>query len=156
MKTNAARILDMAKVTYELRQYEVTQEDLSAATVAKKVNAPLDCVYKTLVCRGDKLGPMFAVVSGDKEIDLKRLASVAKERKCQLVALKEVQPLTGYIRGGVTVLGAKKPFPVYVDSDLLTHDQISVSGGMRGLQILLAPEDYVRVTAATLVEQLGH
>lgn len=155
MKTNAARILDIAKVKYELREYDVTPEDLSAATVAQKVGMALDCVYKTLVCRGDRLGPMFAVVSGDKELDLKRLAVAAKDRKCQLTALKEVQPMTGYIRGGVTVLGAKKAFPVFVDSDLLTHDKISVSAGTRGLQILLAPADYVKVTAATLVDRLG-
>jgi Cys-tRNA(Pro)/Cys-tRNA(Cys) deacylase len=155
MKTNAARILDMAGVSYELREYEVCPDDLSAATVAAKVGMPLDCVYKTLVCRGDKVGPLFAVVSGDKEIDFKRLALAAKDRKCQMVTLKEVQPMTGYIRGGVTVLGAKKPFPVYVDADLLTHERISVSAGMRGLQILLAPADYVRLTTATLVDQLG-
>jgi Cys-tRNA(Pro)/Cys-tRNA(Cys) deacylase len=155
MKTNAARILDKATIRYETRQYDVDPEDLSAATVAVKVEMPIEQVYKTLVCRGEKLGPMFAVISGNKELDLKQLASASKDRKCLVVSLKEVQPLTGYIRGGVTVLGAKKAFPVYVDSDMLSFEQVSVSGGLRGVQILIAPEDYIKVTGAHLVDGLG-
>jgi Cys-tRNA(Pro)/Cys-tRNA(Cys) deacylase len=155
MKTNAVRILDKALVRYETRQYDVDPEDLSAATVAAKVGMPIEQVYKTLVCRGEKVGPVFAVISGGKELDLKRLSIAANDRKCQVVPLKEVQPMTGYIRGGVTVLGAKKAFPVYVDSDFCLHERVSVSGGMRGLQVLIAPADYIKVTGARLVEQLG-
>jgi Cys-tRNA(Pro)/Cys-tRNA(Cys) deacylase len=155
MKTNAIRILDKASIQFETRQYEVDPEDLSAITVAAKVGMPIDQVYKTLVCRGEKTGPMFAVVAGDQEIDLKQLAAASLDRKCQLVPLKEVQPMTGYIRGGVTVLGAKKAFPVFVDQEILLHEQISVSAGMRGLQIILRPSDYIEVTQAHLVERLG-
>jgi Cys-tRNA(Pro)/Cys-tRNA(Cys) deacylase len=155
VKTNAARILDTAKIHYETKQYEVDPEDLSAVSVAKKVGIPIEQVYKTLVCRGEKSGPLFAVIRGDHELDLKQLAVAANDRKCHVVALKEVQPMTGYIRGGVTVLGAKKAFPVYVDSGILSQETVSVSGGMRGVQILIAPEDYVRVTGAKLVDGLG-
>lgn len=155
MKTNAVRILETAKIAFELRSYEVDPEDLSAETVARKVQMPIGQVYKTLVCRGDRVGAMFAVVAGDCELDLKVLARSAADRKCQIVSLKEVQPLTGYVRGGVTVLGAKKAFPVFVDASFATHARVSVSAGMRGLQVLLAPEDYLRVTGASLVAELG-
>ena len=140
---------------FELREYEVDPEDLSAITVASKVGIAVERVFKTLVCRGDRNGPLFCVVPGNKEVCLKTLAATASERKCQVVTLKEVQPLTGYIRGGVTVLGAKKSFPVYVDGTMLAYEQISVSGGMRGLQILIAPKDYVAVTGATVCDGLG-
>jgi Cys-tRNA(Pro)/Cys-tRNA(Cys) deacylase len=155
MKTNAVRILEVAKIPFELRSYEVDPEDLSAETVARKVAIPIDRVYKTLVCRGDSKGVVFAVVAGDCELDLKVLARSAGDRKCQMVSLKEVQPLTGYIRGGVTVLGAKKAFPAFVDANFTAHERVSVSAGMRGLQVILSPVDYVRVTGATLVTDLG-
>lgn len=150
MKTNAARLLDAMEVSYELREYEVDPEDLSAATVAQKVGLPLEQVFKTLVVRGDRHGVCFAVVPGDCQLDLKRLAQVTGDRKVEPVSLKEVQPLTGYIRGGVTVPGAKKAFPVYVDETIELFDVISVSAGMRGLQMLLAPADYLRVVKGTL------
>jgi Cys-tRNA(Pro)/Cys-tRNA(Cys) deacylase len=155
MKTNAVRILEKASIAFELREYDVDPEDLSAITVASKVGIPIERVFKTLVCRGDRKGPLFCVVPGNKEVCLKTLAAASGERKCQVVPLKEVQPLTGYIRGGVTVLGAKKAFPVYVDASMLDFEQISVSAGTRGLQILLAPKDYVAVTGATVCEGLG-
>jgi Cys-tRNA(Pro)/Cys-tRNA(Cys) deacylase len=150
MKTNAARILDGLGIRYELRDYEVDPDDLSAETVARKIGLPLEQVYKTLVVRGDRHGVCLAVVSGDSELDLKALAALRGDRKIEPVALKEVQPLTGYIRGGVTALGAKKTYPVFLDETATLFDVIAVSAGMRGLQVLLAPADYVRATSATV------
>lgn len=150
MKTNAARLLDAMRVPYELREYEVDPEDLSAATVAQKVGLPLEQVFKTLVVRGDRNGVCFAVVPGDCQLDLKKLAQVTGDRKVEPVSLREVQPLTGYIRGGVTVPGAKKAFPVYVDETIELFDVVSVSAGLRGLQMLLDPADYLRVIKGTL------
>jgi Cys-tRNA(Pro)/Cys-tRNA(Cys) deacylase len=150
VKTNAVRILDRLAITYELRSYDVDPDDLSAATVAAKIGFPLAQTWKTLVTRGDRNGVAFAVLAGDAELDLKALARAAGDRKVDTVALKEVQPLTGYIRGGVTVLGARKPYPVFVDEAIQHYDRVSISGGMRGLQVLLAPADYLRATEATL------
>lgn len=155
MKTNAVRILDKLGVSYRLQNYEIDPDDLSAEAVAAKVGMPLSQTYKTLVCRGDKTGYHFAVIAGDRELDLKTLAAAAGDRACSLVALKDVQPLTGYIRGGVTVLGAKKAFSAFIDAVVLELPSISVSGGMRGLQIILAPHDYVKATGAAPVEGLG-
>ncbi|MGA7616240.1 MAG: Cys-tRNA(Pro) deacylase [Thermoanaerobaculia bacterium] len=148
MKTNAARLLDSLGVRYECREYDVDPDDLSAEAVAAKIGFPARQVFKTLVARGDRHGVCFAVVPGDLELDLKALAKLSGDRKVDTVALKEVQPLTGYIRGGVTVLGAKKKFPVYLDRSALDWDLISVSAGVRGTQILLDPADYARVTEA--------
>lgn len=149
-KTNAARFLDSLGLRYELRAYDVDPEDLSAETVARKVGLPAEQVYKTLVARGDRTGPMFAVVAGDGEVDPKALAHLAGDRRVEVVPLKEVQPLTGYVRGGVTALAAKKPLPVFVDELALLHEVISVSAGVRGTQILLSPADYVTATGATV------
>lgn len=146
VKTNAARLLDKLGVKYELREYEFDPDDLAAETVAAKVGLPAEQVFKTLVARGDRAGVLFAVVPGDSQLDLKALAKLSGDRKVDTVPLKEVQPLTGYIRGGVTVLGAKKAFPVYVDETLELFDVVSVSAGARGTQILIAPEDYLRAT----------
>ncbi len=150
MKTNAARLLDSMKIEYELRTYDVDPEDLSAETVARKVGLPLEQVFKTLVVRGDRHGVCFAVVPGNCQLDLKTLAKLTGDRKIEPVTLKEVQPLTGYIRGGVTVLGAKKAYPVYIDETIELFDTISISAGQRGLQIFIAPADYLRVTNGTL------
>ncbi len=152
MKTNAVRILEALGVSYELREYEVDPEDLAAESVAAKIGMPPEQVFKTLLARGDRNGPCFAVVPGAYELDLKALAKLSGDRKVELVSLKEVQPLTGYIRGGVTVLGAKKEFPVFADETIEMWDVISVSAGARGAQILLAPADYLRVTGATVGE----
>ncbi len=152
VKTNAVRILDRLGIAYELRTYEVDPDDLSAATVAAKVGLPLEQVWKTLVARGDRHGELFAVLPGDAELDLKALARMTGDRKVDTVALKEVQPLTGYIRGGVTVFGARKPFPVFVDETVELHDRISVSAGVRGMQILLAPSDYLRAARARVCD----
>lgn len=149
-KTNAARLLDAMGISYSLCEYDVDPEDLSAETVARKVGLPLEQVFKTLVVRGDRTGVFFAVVPGNCELDLKATAKLTGDRKVEPVSLKEVQPLTGYIRGGVTVLGAKKAFPVFADETIELFDLVSISAGQRGLQIFLAPADYLRATNATL------
>jgi Cys-tRNA(Pro)/Cys-tRNA(Cys) deacylase len=150
VKTNAVRILESLGVAYELRQYEVDEADLSATTVAKKVGLPPEQVWKTLVARGDRHGVCFAVVPGNAELDLKALARASGDRKVETVALKEVQPLTGYVRGGVSVLGARKAYPAFIDETCSLYSQIAVSAGVRGAQIVLAPSDFVRATAAKI------
>jgi Cys-tRNA(Pro)/Cys-tRNA(Cys) deacylase len=151
-KTNAVRALDALDISYELRAYDVDPEDLTAITVAKKINLPIEQVFKTLLTKTSDNTFLFAVIPGDQELDLKKLAATAGVRKCELSALKDVEPLTGYLRGGVTVLAARKPFPAYADETLELHDTISVSAGQRGLQILLSPTDYLRATEATLAD----
>jgi len=148
MKTNAARILEALGIRYELREYEVDDEDLSAESVASKVGLPPEQVFKTLVCRGDRTGVLFAVVPANAELDFKAAARLSGDRSVEMVALREVQPLTGYVRGGVTVLGARKEYPVCADETIELFDVISVSAGIRGTQILLAPADYLRATGA--------
>jgi len=148
MKTNAARILDALGIRHELREYEVDEEDLSAESVARKVGLPAEQVFKTLVCKGDRTGPLFAVVPAGAELDFKALARMSGDRSVEMVPLREVQPLTGYVRGGVTVLGARKEYPAYADQTLELFEVISVSAGIRGTQILLAPSDYRRATQA--------
>ena len=143
-KTNAARLLDQMGIHYELREYEVGPDDLAAETVAAKIGLPPEQVFKTLVARGDRNGVCLAVIPGDQELNLKALAAVAGERKIQLVPVKELQSLTGYIRGGVTALAAKRDFPVYVDETIELFDLVSISAGVRGLQILISPADYLR------------
>jgi Cys-tRNA(Pro)/Cys-tRNA(Cys) deacylase len=152
MKTNAARLLDSLGIRYELRQYEVDPEDLAAESVAAKIGMPPEQVFKTLLARGDRNGLCFAVIPGSYELDLKALARATGDRKIDLVPLKEVQPLTGYIRGGVTAMGAKKDLPVFLDETAILWDVISISAGVRGTQIILAPDDYVRATNATVAE----
>ena len=150
-KTNAVRLLEHLGVPFELRAYEVDPEDLSAEAVAQKVGLPPEQVFKTLVARGDKHGVCLAVVPGDCELDLKALAKATGDKKADTVALKEVEPLTGYVRGGVTALACKKAYPVYLDETAQLFDVISVSAGMRGLQVLLDPADYMRVVGARVV-----
>ena len=149
-KTNAVRLLDQLGVKYELREYEVDPDDLSAETVAAKVGLPAEQVFKTLVARGDRNGISMAVIPGDSEVNLKALAIASSDRKIHLVPLKELLGLTGYVRGGVTALAAKKDYPVYVDETIELFEVVSISAGTRGLQILLAPSDYLRVTKATV------
>ncbi|HCF58503.1 MAG TPA: Cys-tRNA(Pro) deacylase [Myxococcales bacterium] len=148
MKTNAARLLDKLGVSYELRDYDVDPEDVSALAVAKKVGMPPEQVFKTLVARGDRTGVLLAVVPGSAELGLKALAKLSGDRKVEVVALKEVQPLTGYIRGGVTALACKKDYPVFVDETMELFDLVAVSAGTRGTQILIAPADYFTATKA--------
>ncbi len=149
-KTNAVRLLDRMGIRYELREYEVDPDDLAAETVAAKIGLPPEQVFKTLVARGDRNGVCLAVIPGDQDLNLKALAALAGERKIQLVPVRELQTLTGYIRGGVTVLAAKRDFPVYVDETIELFDTVSISAGVRGLQILIAPADYVRATRGTI------
>ncbi len=144
MKTNATRILDNLGIGYQLREYAVDPDDLSAETVAAKIGLPAEQVFKTLVVRGDRGGVYLAVVAGNNEVDGKALARLTGDRKVELVPLKEVQQLTGYIRGGVTALGAKRDYPVYADETIELFDVISVSAGAGGTQVLLAPRDYLR------------
>lgn len=150
MKTNAARLLDTLNIRYELRTYPVDPEDLSAIRVAEKVGLPPAQLFKTLVCRGDRTGVCLAVVPGDRELDLKALARVRGDRRSETVPLKEVQPLTGYVRGGVTALAAKRDYPVVLDDSALGWPVISVSAGIRGAQLLLAPNDYRQVVNAVV------
>lgn len=152
MKTNAVRLLDAEGIAYTLKSYEVDPDDLTAESVAAKIGLPPEQVFKTLVARGDRHGVCFAVIPANGELDLKALAKATGDRKIELVPLKEVQPLTGYIRGGVTVMGAKKAFPVFIDETIILFDLISVSAGQRGLQILLSPGDYLRVTGGQTAE----
>jgi Cys-tRNA(Pro)/Cys-tRNA(Cys) deacylase len=150
MKTNGARFLENLGIGFELREYEVDPDDLSATTVAKKIGMPPEQVFKTLLTTDGQKSHVFAVIPGDAELDFKKLARASGMRRAEMAPLKDVQPLTGYIRGGVTVFGAKKAYPVYVDETLILFDKISVSAGTRGTQLILAPEDYLRG-----VESLG-
>jgi len=151
-KTNAARLLDQLKIPYELRAYEVDPNDLTAISVAHKIGLPPEQVFKTLVTVTSDREHLFAIIPGDSELDLKKLARAAGTRNAELASLKEVEPLTGYIRGGVTVLAARKPFRPFADETIELFDIISVSAGQRGLQLLLTPADYLRATAATLAD----
>jgi Cys-tRNA(Pro)/Cys-tRNA(Cys) deacylase len=152
MKTNGARILESLGIPFALREYEVDPEDLSALTVAKKVGMPPEQVFKTLLTTGGTGVYVFAVIPGDTELDFKKLARAAGLRKAEMAPLKEVQPLTGYIRGGVTVFGAKKAYPVFVDETIILFDMISVSAGARGTQLVLAPDDYLRAAKARIAD----
>jgi len=150
MKTNAVRLLESLGVQYELREYDVDPEDLAAETVAAKIGMPPEQVFKTLLARGDRHGLCFAVITANTELALKALAAVTGDRKMELVPVKELLALTGYIRGGVTVLGAKKAFPVFTDETVQLWDSISISAGVRGTQMVLRPEDYLRATGAVM------
>jgi Cys-tRNA(Pro)/Cys-tRNA(Cys) deacylase len=152
MKTNGARILEGLGIGFELREYEVDPEDLSATTVARKIGMPAEQVFKTLLTTAGVGIYVFAVIPGDAELDFKKLARAAGMRKAEMCALRDVQPLTGYIRGGVTVFGAKKPYPVFVDETAILFDKISVSAGTRGTQLILSPDDYVRAAEAQLAD----
>ena len=151
-KTNAARLLDSLNITYELRAYQVDPGDLTAISVARKIGLPPEQVFKTLLTHTNTGDYLFAVIPGDAELDLKKLAHAAGAKKAELASLKDVEPLTGYIRGGVTVMGAKKPFPAYADETIELFDVISVSAGLRGLQLILDPADYLRAAEATVAD----
>lgn len=151
-KTNAARILDELHMNYRLQAYEVDPENLDAVHVAASVGMPPEQVFKTLCVRGDKTGVIFAVIPGNGELDLKALARVSDNKRTELVHLKEVLPLTGYIRGGCSPLGAKKNYPVFLDESTSLWPEIAISAGMRGLQLIAAPGDLVTATRATLAK----
>ena len=149
-KTNAARKLDELKIDYNLIEYAVDEEHLDAVHVAQEVGMPAAQVFKTLCVRGDKNGVMFAVIPGDAELDLKALAKVSGNKRAELVALKEVLPLTGSVRGGCSPLGATKNYPVYMDVTSNNWPEIAISAGQRGMQIVAAPADLQRATNATV------
>jgi Cys-tRNA(Pro)/Cys-tRNA(Cys) deacylase len=154
-KTNAARLLDSLGIAYEMREYEVDPDDLSAISVARKIGVPAEQVFKTLLTRAAgqrEAAHFFAVIPGDSELDLKKLAYAAEVKKIELASLKEVEPLTGYVRGGVTVMAARTPFPAFADETIELHDVVSVSAGQRGTQLVLAPADYLRATSAVLAD----
>jgi len=149
-KTNAARILDRMKIEYSLVEYPVDEEHLDAVHVAEVTGMSADMVFKTLCVRGDKIPVQFAVIPGDGELDLKALARLSGNKRCELVALKELLPLTGYIRGGCSPLGAKKDYPVFIDEYCLQLDKMAISAGQRGMQIVLCPQDLVQATKAVV------
>ena len=161
-KSNASRLLDTLHILYELRPYDVdpsNPEDLTALSVARKIGLPAEQVFKTLLASANSsaagkpaIAYLFAVIPGDAELDLKKLANASGAKKAELASLKEVEPLTGYVRGGVTVMGAKRPFPAYADETIELFDTISISGGQRGLQILITPADYLRAANAVLAD----
>lgn len=149
-KTNAVRILDGHKIKYELRNYEVDESDLRAERVADKVQVPLVQVYKTLVVKGDKAGVMMACIPGGEELDLKVLAGVSGNKKVEMVPMKDILALTGYIRGGVSPIGVKKVYPLYIEEKMMQWPFVSISAGVRGCQILLDPQDLLAITQGTL------
>ena len=149
-KTNAARLLDSKGISYELAEYEVNENDLSAVSLATKIGQEVEQVFKTLVLRGDKTGVFVAVISGNAEVDLKKAAKISGNKNCAMVHQKELLGLTGYIRGGCTPLGMKKPYPIYIHETCRLFDQIYISAGQRGLQIKLNPEDLIRMTEAVV------
>ncbi len=154
MKTNAARMLDSLGIAYEQLSYEVDPDDLAATSTAQKLGLSADMVFKTLVVRGSSTvtlgGVALAVIPGSYQLDLKALARLSGDRKIETVSLKEVQPLTGYIRGGVTALACKKPYPVFLDEWAYAYERIAVSAGMRGQMLMLPTVDYVRATQAVV------
>ena len=151
-KTNAARILDGLGIDYEIKTYEVDESDLSAVHVAQISGLDIEMIFKTLVARGDKTGIIMAVIGGGDELDLKALAKASGNKSVEMIALKELLPLTGYVRGGCSPLGAKKNYPVYLDSRALTLEKISISAGQRGMQIVLSPQDLVKAANATVAD----
>ncbi len=154
-KTNAARILDNLGIDYEIKTYEIDENDLSAVHVAETAGLDINSVFKTLVTRGDKTGVIMAVIGGAAEIDLKALAKASGNKSVEMIALKELLPLTGYIRGGCSPLGAKKNYPVYLDSNALTQEKISISAGQRGMQLILKPQDLITAANAKVADLIA-
>lgn len=151
-KTNAARFLDNLKISYELVPYVVDENDLGAEHIANQLNEPIEQVFKTLVLRGDKIGPFVCVIPGNLEVDLKLAAKISGNKNCDMIHLKELQPLTGYIRGGCSPLAMKKKFPTFIHQSALEQEIIYVSAGVRGLQIKIKPEDLISAAQATVGE----
>lgn len=151
-KTNAARLLDAQSVSYELAEYEVDESDLSAISLAKKIGQDVEQIFKTLVLRGDKSGIFVCVIPGNAEVDLKKAAKVSGNKNCAMVQQKELLPLTGYIRGGCSPIGMKKPFPTFIHETCILFDAIFVSAGQRGLQFKINPDDLIKVTGAEVCD----
>ena len=155
-KTNAARILDRLSIAYEIKTYEVDESDLSAEHVAATAGLDIKTVFKTLVGRGDKSGIIMAVINGADELDLKAFARASNNKSVEMIALKELLPITGYVRGGCSPLGAKKNFPVYIDQKAMALEKISISAGMRGQQLILAPNDLIKAANAAVADIVVH
>jgi Cys-tRNA(Pro)/Cys-tRNA(Cys) deacylase len=153
-KTNAARILDSQNIHYELLAYEVDESDLSARAVADKLNQNIDQVFKTLVLRGDKTGIFVCIIPGAEELDLKKAANISGNKNAAMIAMKEILPLTGYVRGGCSPLGMKKNYPTFIDESCELYDFIFVSAGIRGLQLKLAPQDLINLTSSRIGDLL--
>lgn len=151
-KTNAARFLDKHQIIYELISYEVDENDLSATHLAAQLGQDPSRIFKTLVLHGDRSGYFVCLIPGDAEVDLKKAAKASGNKNCALIPLKDLLPITGYIRGGCSPLGMKKPFPTYIHQKAEAFSSIYVSAGQRGLQLLLAPKDLLCVTQATMVD----
>lgn len=151
-KTNAARILDKEKIPYQLIPYEVDEDDLSARHLGEQLGQDLNCIFKTLVVRGDRTGFVVCVIPGGEELDLKKAAKASGNKSCSMLPLKELQPVTGYIRGGCSPIGMKKHFPTYIHKSALNYPEIYVSAGLRGLQLLLAPGDLMRASNAAMCD----
>jgi len=151
-KTNAARLLDSRSISYELAEYEVDESDLSATTLAKKIDQDIEQIFKTLVLRGGTSGVFVAVIPGNAEVDLKKAAKVSGNKNCAMVQQKELLGLTGYIRGGCSPLGMKKPYPIYIHETCQIFDTIFISAGQRGLQLKLNPADLIQVTGAVVCD----
>lgn len=154
-KTNAARILDKLGIPYELIPYPVDENDLGAEHVAETLHEPIECVFKTILVHGDKTGPLVGVVPGNLEISLKALAKVSGNKKIDTVPLKDLTPLTGYVRGGCSPIGLKKPFPVYLDDSALSFPFIYVSAGQRGLQLKITPENLMKSTGCQAAQGIA-
>lgn len=151
-KTNAARLLDRAKIAYDLVPYTVDEDNLAATHVAEELGEDVATVFKTLVLRGDREGLFVCVIPGDKEVDLKAAARVSGNKKADLIPMKELLPTTGYIRGGCSPIGMKKPLPTFIHSTCLDHQHIYVSAGVRGLQIAIAPSDLIGYVGAVVAD----
>ena len=154
-KTNAARLLDQQKIKYELIPYQVDESDLSAVHIAEQLSEPIECVFKTLVLKGDKSGYFVCVIPGDKEVDLKKAAKLSGNKKVEMIAMKELLPLTGYIRGGCCPIGMKKPYPTWIHSTCEKFPFIYISAGVRGLQLKINPADLLKVTEASVADLIS-
>ena len=151
-KTNACRFLDKEKIAYECIPYQVDENDLSASHIALQLGEDLSQVFKTLVLRGDKIGYFVCVIPGAAEVDLKKTAKVTGNKSCDLIPMKELLPLTGYVRGGCSPIGMKKPFPTYIHESCLDLDCLYISAGIRGLQIKMSPNDLLKITSAEIAD----
>lgn len=151
-KTNAARLLDKAKIAYDLVPYTVDEDNLAATHVAEELGEDIATVFKTLVLRGDRTGLFVCVIPGDKEVDLKAAAKVSGNKWCEMIPMKELLPSTGYIRGGCSPIGMKKPLPTYFHSTATDHERIYISAGVRGLQIAIAPEELIAYVGASVTD----
>jgi Cys-tRNA(Pro)/Cys-tRNA(Cys) deacylase len=153
-KTNAARLLDAKSINYEMIEYDADESDLSVATLAQKIGKDIEQIFKTLVLRGDKTGVFVCVIPGNAEVHLKKAAKISVNKNCAMVQQKELLPLTGYIRGGCSPMGMKKPYPIYIHETCQFFDHIFISAGQRGLQLRINPEDLIKITGAVICELL--